>query len=415
MRPWPAIVAAAVCLAVVIPVARHFASAEDSPLRAARAASAKGKSGPSQDPAMLQGIQFERLGLGRTEVTAPGPEGRLARLTVDPNLQRGTLRLFHDHGIPDGATVLMELDTGRVLVYATQQSKGPPKDMCADASAPAASVFKIVTASALVEQAGLGPETRQCYHGGTDRLDSGDLVDNPQKDKWCATLSEAMGRSLNTVFARLAARNLDGPKLEATAGALGFGFPFQLDAPVEPSRITIPEGELGFARTAAGFWNTTLSPIHAAMLASAIAKDGNMIRPVLVQSVTDAKGTVYKAPSGAQVIRKTVRPQTAAAVREMMEATVATGTGYKAFHDASGKPFLPGIRVAGKTGTLTRASTQQYYTWFVGFAPSTEPKVAIASLVVNKPKWRTRANVLARDVLRMYFAAKGAPGVTRPF
>lgn len=415
MRPWPAILAATACLAVVIPVARHFASAEDSPLRSARSAGSKSAHGPSQDPALLKGIQFERLGIGRTEVTAPAPEGRIARLTVDPNLQRATMRLFHDHGIPDGATVLMEMKTGRVLVYATQQSKGPPKDMCADASAPAASVFKIVTASALVEQAGLGPETKQCYHGGMDRIDNNDLVDNPQKDKWCSTMSEAMGRSLNTVFARLAARNLDAAKLGSIAGALGFGFPFQLDAPVETSQISIPEGELGFARTAAGFWNTTLSPIHAAMLASAIGNQGNMIRPILVQSVTDASGTLYKAAPGPQIIRKTVKPETAAAVREMMESTVASGTGYKAFHDAGGKPFLPGIRVAGKTGTLTRASTQQFYTWFVGFAPSDDPQVAIASLVINKPKWQTRANVLARDVLRLYFESKKTPGVTRPF
>jgi cell division protein FtsI/penicillin-binding protein 2 len=413
MRPWPAIIAAACSLAVVVPVAHHLATAADVPLRAAKS---KGSSrAPANDPTALNDLQFGRIHVGRTDVTAPGPSGRVARLTVDPQLQRETLALYREHKVPEGATVLMDLKTGRVLVYASQQGKGAPKDMCADASAPAASVFKIVTASALVEYANLTPQTRQCYHGGSERLNANDLVDNPQKDKWCATLSEAMGRSLNTVFARLALRNLDAPKLKTMAGSYGFGFPFQLDAPVETSEINIPEGDLAFARTAAGFWNTTLSPVQAVMLASAVALDGAMVKPTLVKSVVDSMGvSIYKAAEGRQIIRKTMKPETARAVREMMDATVSTGTGYKAFHDAGGKSFLPGIRVAGKTGTLTRAKTEQYYTWFVGFAPSDAPQVAIATLAVNRPQWTTRANVLARDVLRAYFHSKGAPGVTRP-
>jgi cell division protein FtsI/penicillin-binding protein 2 len=97
-----------------------------------------------------------------------------------------------------------------------------------------------------------------------------------------------------------------------------------------------------------------------------------------------------------------------------METTIRGGTSYRAFHDGEGRSFLPNIPVAGKTGTLTRAETQQFYTWFVGFAPSRAPEVAIAALVVNTPSWRAKANVVAREVLRAYFAAKGAPGVTKP-
>jgi penicillin-binding protein A len=415
MRPWLAIIAAVGSLAIVVPVVRHLATAGGIPLRATRSG-AQGSAQPVvNDPTALNGIQLERVHVGKTDVTAPASSGRVARLTVDPNLQRTTLALYREHKVPDGATVLMDLKTGRVLVYASQQSKGPPKDMCGDANAPAASVFKIITASALVEQAHLTPQTKQCYHGGSERLDQADLIDDPKKDKWCATLSEAMGRSLNAVFARLALRNLDADKLKATAGAYGFGFPFQLDTPVEMSQLNVPEGDLNFARTAAGFWNSTLSPVQAVMIASAVALDGSMIKPVLVQSVVDTNGTmIYKAGEGAQVIRRPIKTETAAAVKEMMEATVSTGTGYKAFHDTGGKPFLPGVRVAGKTGTLTRPKPQEYITWFVGFAPSDNPQVAIATLAVNKPQWTTKANVLARDVLRAYFASKGTPGVVKP-
>jgi peptidoglycan glycosyltransferase len=175
----------------------------------------------------------------------------------------------------------------------------------------------------------------------------------------------------------------------------------------------VPDDPLGFARTAAGFWNTTLSPIEAIAMMTTVANRGETVRPVVVESVTDGAMVLYKAPER-QVVRHAIKPETADAVTTMMEATVAGGTSYRAFHDTDGKPFLPNIPVAGKTGTLTRAETRQYYTWFVGFAPSRQPEVAIAVLVVNQPNWRVKANVVARDVLRAYFAKKGAPGVTKP-
>jgi cell division protein FtsI/penicillin-binding protein 2 len=98
----------------------------------------------------------------------------------------------------------------------------------------------------------------------------------------------------------------------------------------------------------------------------------------------------------------------------MMENTVTVGTSARAFHDGAGRAFLPNIGVAGKTGTLSGPDGKQLYTWFVGFAPSSAPEVAIAVLVVNGPSWRAKANVVARDLLRVFFAAKNAPGVSRP-
>src|SRR5260221_707532 len=153
--------------------------------------------------------------------------------------------------------------------------------------------------------------------------------------------------------------------------------------------------------------------LEATTIANTVANQGEMVRPVIVESVADPSGSLYQAPKRT-VVRRAILPETAAALTTMMETTIRGGTSYRAFHDAEGRPFLPNIAVAGKTGTLTRAETQQFYTWFVGFAPSRAPEVAIAVLVVNTPSWRAKANVVAREVLRAYFAAKGAPGVTRP-
>jgi cell division protein FtsI/penicillin-binding protein 2 len=102
----------------------------------------------------------------------------------------------------------------------------------------------------------------------------------------------------------------------------------------------------------------------------------------------------------------------------MMERTVSEGTSWRAFHDNKGTAYLPSIAVAGKTGTLTEAETHRYYTWFTGFAPAHPTgamrQVAVAALVVNGPSWQLKANVLAREMLRAYFASRGAQGVTRP-
>jgi peptidoglycan glycosyltransferase len=137
------------------------------------------------------------------------------------------------------------------------------------------------------------------------------------------------------------------------------------------------------------------------------------VRPFIVESVTEGDAVLYQA-APRQLVRRAVRPETATALTAMMESTVTLGTSYRAFHDPAGRAFLPNIPVAGKTGTLTRAETEQFYTWFVGFAPSRAPEIALAVLVVNTPTWRAKANVVARDVLRSYFAGRGAAGVTRP-
>jgi membrane peptidoglycan carboxypeptidase len=384
-------------------------------------------------PPTLQGIDLTKIALADDGATAALPEGRTARLTLDPALQRAASGILTTHHVPEAAIVLMDVQTGRILVYASHVEKGPARDLCVEATAPAASVFKVVTGTALVESAGLSPDQRECYSGGEQRIFEKDLVPDPKRDKWCTTLAGAMGRSVNTVFARLALRSLKPSVLEAQARSLGFGAPLPFDVPVQPSALHLPEDTLGYARTAAGFWNTTLSPIHAAWLAATVARSGEPVRPVLVREVTGPKNDVlWTAPMGLAQ-RRAMKTETAQAVTTMMEATVSDGTSYRAFHDPHGAPFLPGITVAGKTGTLTDATTQRFYTWFMGFAPSKpyvrhkgssedepddEPEpprqVAIGVVVVNQPTWNIKANVVAREVLRAYFAEQKVPNVTAP-
>jgi len=369
-------------------------------------------------PSPVAGLDLVHIGSADGAPTAPAGAGT-ARLTIDLDLQREALGLMAMRHLPEAAVVLLDVATGRVLVYASHVEHGTPRDLCAEATAPSASVFKIVTAAALVEDAHLGPDTKQCYAGGGEqRINAADLVEDPARDRWCTTLAGAMGRSVNTVFARLAKEHLTPTQLESMARRFGYGDALAFDVPLQPGGLHIPAEPLEFARTAAGFWNTTLSPLQAAEISATVAHEGEAVRPHVVERVVSDRGeTIWSAPDDAPAHRAIGR-DAAQQLTAMMERTVIEGTSFRAFHDPSGGSFLPGIGVAGKTGTLTEAESQRYYTWFTGFAPvhpdASARQVAIAVLVVNGPAWQVKANVLARDVLRAYFAQHGVQGVTRP-
>jgi penicillin-binding protein A len=365
----------------------------------------------------LAGLDLSRITSDAAGLLAPTSAGS-ARLTLDPDLQRVALGVMSAHHLPESAMVVMDVATGRLLVYASHVDGGPSRDLCAEATAPSASVFKIVTAAALIEDAHLGPDTRQCYSGGESRINSIDLVDDPHRDRWCTTLAGALGRSINTVFARLASQDLAPPELEAVARRFGYGQGVPFDVPVQSSALRIPTEPLEFARTAAGFWNTTLSPMQAVEMSAIVASGGEAVRPSVVERVVSSSGAVVWAAPDEPPSHRVIARETADQLATMMAHTISEGTSWRAFHDPRGTTFLPGIEVAGKTGTLTDGDTHRYYTWFTGFAPMhprpSERQVAIAALVVNGPTWQVKANVVAREVLRAYFEANGAEGVTKP-
>jgi penicillin-binding protein A len=423
MRPWLISVAALGLALALSPVAHQSAQAQTAPsLLLTQPQVPSGLPLDAASPAQLAlppvlGLDLLHVGMDDFGASAPAADGAVAKLTLDPELQAAAWAILSVYHLPEAAIVAMDPETGAVLAYASRVEHGPPRDIIVEATAPAASVFKIVTGSALVESAGLAVDTRQCYSGGEQKLLPSDLVDDPLRDKWCVTLAGAMGRSINAVFAKLAEKHLTPSKLEETARALGFGSALAFDVPVAPSAIKVPEDKLGFARTAAGFWNTTLSPLHALWLSATVARGGETVRPIIVRAVKSKDGhEVLREPPKSS--RRAVAHDTAEALTTMLEHTVSEGTSFHAFHDAKGTAFLPNIPVAGKTGTLTDDHTHRFYTWFTGFAPSRPVpgvrQVAVAVLVVNDPSWRVKANVVARELLQAYFASQKASGVSFP-
>ncbi len=362
----------------------------------------------------LEGLNLLRLKLHPNKVTSPLRHGLTAELTLEPDLQRSTLAVMKRYNMPEAGAVLMNVKTGDVLVYASQVGGPEPFDVNVRTEAPAASIFKIVTAAALLETPGLNAQTEQCYRGGHSRILANELLDDPARDRWCASLAMAMGRSINVVFARLAQRYLTPESLTETAGAFGFGAPTPFDVKTDAPGIDLPSNPLDFARAAAGFWHTSLSPLAAASIAQTVGNGGVTFKPRIVRAVLDGEQPEWEADRDPVVLRRAVPARAAHELTKMMLQTVASGSAFKTFHDRKGNPYLPHIRVASKTGTLTRHEENRHYTWFVGFAPADKPEVAVSALVVNTPVWRIKGPHLAREVLRAYFAKRGYPGVSAP-
>jgi cell division protein FtsI/penicillin-binding protein 2 len=206
------------------------------------------------------------------------------------------------------------------------------------------------------------------------------LVTIPRLDRDCETLAYAIAHSQNAIIAKLAHRFLDPSLLERYARAFGFGEDIPFPRPLGPSIARIPADPLEFARTAAGFWNTSLSPLHAALLANAIAAGGWFATPGVVEP------------------RRIMTLGAAQALARMMVGTTREGTARLGFHDAAGHPLVP-YDVAGKTGSLSRGDPYLGYSWFVGFAPAERPQLALAVLVGNDQHRRVRAHVLAGKLL----------------
>jgi cell division protein FtsI/penicillin-binding protein 2 len=369
---------------------------------------------PSARAPELDALDLLRMDIRPRRVTVPLRNGHVAELTLDADVQRAALVQLKKYRVPEGGVVLQDVKTGKLLAYASYVNEGEKFDFNARAEAPAASIFKVITGAALVEKGGLNAGTEQCYRGGRSRIMADELEDDPRRDKWCATLGIAMGRSLNVVFGRLARKHLTPEDLTAMGGAFGFGAAVPFAAKNEPPKIEIPADPLEFARAAAGFWHTTLSPLAGVTIAQSVANGGVTLEPRIVSAVYQGNDKVWEERRDPTILRRAMKPETAKQVTTMMVETVSNGSAYKSFHDGSGRSYLPGIEVAGKTGTLAKNKENRLYTWFVGFAPAQRPEVAVSALVVNTPTWHIKGPELARDVLRSYFAKKGVKGIVAP-
>lgn len=192
----------------------------------------------------LANLDLLHIEVRSERVIAPMPPGREAELTLDPVLQRAAMSQIGRYRMPEAGLLMMDVKTGRLLVYASGVTGSDAYDVNTRAEPPAASVFKVITGAALVELAGLRSTTEQCYHGGKSRISAEELEDNPARDKWCTTLAQAMGRSINVVFGRLAQKHLKPEDLERMGGAFGFGAPVPFAVKNDAPKLRVPDNPI---------------------------------------------------------------------------------------------------------------------------------------------------------------------------
>ncbi|MFP2913457.1 penicillin-binding transpeptidase domain-containing protein, partial [Pyxidicoccus sp. 3LFB2] len=323
-------------------------------------------------------------------------DGRKQVLTVDPTLQASLTNIMRDYEVPYGAVVVLEPSTGRVLAMAEHSVARPEmRGLPVRAVFPAASIFKIVTGSALLE-AGVPPSMEECFHGGKRRLSEKHLEDS-ERDGACYSLALAMGKSANVIFAKLTHKHLTADSLRRMAARFRFNREITFPVPVDVSLASIPEESFGLANTGAGFGDVYLSPLHGALVASVAANDGRWVDPVLVEPESGP----LLPPEGEPVLT----PEAAKDLTAMLEETVTHGTARGVFRERNFR--VEGA--VGKTGTLADRNPFRDYSWFVGFAPKDNPRVAVAAVIVNDPKWRIRGTWLGREALRLGLERVPAP------
>jgi penicillin-binding protein A len=337
-------------------------------------------------------------------------DGHRLLYTLDPVLHEAAQTIFRNREVPYAAAVILDLRDNSVLAFAGHSSMDPqvnPLEILTTAWAPAASTFKLITAASLLENGAATPETKVCFHGGLQGITDDLLEDNPAKDTRCESLSHAIAYSYNVVLAKLARNNLDQRKLDETAKSMLFGAEIPFEFALEPSPAHIPADANSRAKVGAGFWHVDLSPVHAAVVASIYARGGIYQPPHIIAQVVGPDGSdlTPALPDSSRVLAEAVADQ----VGQMMVGTTRFGTARESFRDPQGVEFIPGVAIAGKTGSLTgKRDPVLNYNWFIGFAPADRPEIAFAIVLANPSKWKIKAHYAARRLIQIYFERRDA-------
>jgi penicillin-binding protein A len=326
------------------------------------------------------------------------PQGAQVELTINPKAQEAAYKAL---GNQRGAVVALDPKTGDVLAMVSRPSYNPDQlathnrdsalkafkklngadddpmlNRAISQTYPPGSTFKLIMSAAALSN-GYTPDSQLDGPAALKLPQTKNPLDNDDHaacgpgDK--TSLVHALVISCNTAFASL------GLKLGQQAvrdQAEKFGFGEQLTIPLTVSPSTIP-GSLNppqLAQSSIGQFNDKVTPLQMAMVGAGIANGGVVMRPNLVKRVETTQLKVIDE-STPEKLSEAVTPDVASQLTSMMEQVVTSGTGTRA--------QIPGIQVAGKTGTAQNRPGAAPHAWFVCFAPADNPQIAVAVVVEN--------------------------------
>ena len=344
-------------------------------------------------------------------------QGNDVYTTLDPGAQQVANSALEGH---EGAVVALEPRSGAVKVMASSPGYNPNAlrstssyerlaktasgkplvDRATQFGYAPGSTFKVVTATAAIDS---GKFTREStVDGRNDVRVSGVPLQNDENESFGQiTLTQALAKSVNTVWAQVAER-VGKRTMAAYMRRFGFDSKPQLDYPASEmsssgeyshGRIVPPtSSQVDVGRMGIGQDKLEATPLQMAEVAATVANRGRLMRPHMTARIVDPDGrTVQRISPHVQSV--VMKPSTADAVRQMMEAVVNEGTGTPA--------QIAGVQVAGKTGTAeTQIGTAINNVWFIAFAPAANPTVAIAVTLKGVPgQGAAFAAPIAREVM----------------
>ncbi len=352
--------------------------------------------------------------------TGRDPAGGNVELTLDPAVQKAAMDGLD--GVT-GAVVALDPTTGAILALASTPSFDPNQLSSHDPAAIRAyreqlsddqltnqgisqryspgSVFKVVVSAAALAS---GKYTPQTVIPAPDTLTlpgTSTTMENFNGESCSPTgeqpLIEALTISCNTAFAQLGI-DLGEQRVRDMAEAFGIdGTSFEMPLRVAPSTLGDIENDAQLGTSSIGQQDVQLTPMQAAMIAAAVANKGTLMKPYMVAQVQAPDLTVIDK-TDPEEMSTPVSADVAAQLTEMMTSVVNNGTGRRARID--------GVQVAGKTGTAENSAND--HTWFIGFAPADDPKIAVAVFVRNGG--RTGGDIsapIAKTVIQAYLDGQG--------
>lgn len=330
--------------------------------------------------------------------------------SFDDQLQAEAAKLLRTYKPDYGAIVLMNADTGQVLAMQSFEKNKPstPNNWALRGTFPAASVFKIVTATAAIDQYSVSPDTLVMFNGSNHTLYKRNVLSNTM-NRWTREMSlkEAFGRSVNTFFGRLAIEKLDPKDIEDYAIRFGFNSHVGSDLPFDTGFTAVPtEKNFQLAEIVSGYNRITrMSPIQGAMIAASVATGGAMHVPYVVNSLKnlDGESRFHASPV---VAAHTMSPEGAEKLKVLMEHTVSQGTSRSAFRPFLRNRKLREVEVGGKTGSLSGDNPKGKTDWFVGYAITESERLAVAAVTVHVNKWTVKSAHLAQSLFQKHFKEK---------
>jgi peptidoglycan glycosyltransferase len=356
--------------------------------------------------------------------TGRDPAGGDVTLTLDPAVQEAAMAGLD--GVT-GAVVALDPATGAILGMASTPTYDPTLLSSHDPAAireywaqlnaaerdprlnraigdnyPPGSLFKVIVSAAALQN-GYTPETVVPAPAELPLPNSSRVIPNFNGSSCSSSgqqkLIEALTISCNTAFAQLG-MDLGEGKIRAMSEAFGLdGEPYEIPLRVEASGIGDIPDAAALAQTSIGQRDVRMTPLQAALVAATVANGGSQMKPYLVDQVQAPDLTVIDSTQPEEW-RQPISKQVAGQLTEMMTSVVANGSGRAA--------RIPGVQVAGKTGTAQVSPDVPDHTWFMGFAPADNPKIAVAVFVANGGgTGGERSAPIARQVIQAYLDGHG--------